>query len=309
MSSSPQTLERIKSLVESDRVVLFMKGDRNFPQCGFSATVVQILNNVVPEYKTVNVLSDPDIRQGVKDFASWPTIPQLYVDGEFVGGCDIIRDMFASGDLQRKLGVEAAAIEPPTITITGAAKAELTKALAEATEGDALHLAVAPNFEHSLGIGPKEPGEIEVEASGLTVLVDAASAARADGLTLDFQSGAEGSGFKIDNPNRPPEVVAISAADLKAKLASGEIEHLFDVRTPEERERASIEGATLLDDAAMKTIEGLDRETPIAFHCHHGMRSQQAAEHFRAKGFRKVYNLTGGIDAWSQTVDSSVPRY
>src|SRR5690606_17960014 len=82
MPSSPETLRQIEDLVKSDRVVLFMKGSRSFPQCGFSATVVQILNSIVPQYKTVNVLADPAVRQGIKDYSSWPTIPQLYIEGE-----------------------------------------------------------------------------------------------------------------------------------------------------------------------------------------------------------------------------------
>ena len=103
MSLDPQTRERITGIVESDRVVLFMKGERRSPQCGFSAQVIQILEQIGPEYKTVDVLSDPEIRQGIKEFSAWPTIPQLYVAGEFVGGCDIIQDLFQSGELQKKL--------------------------------------------------------------------------------------------------------------------------------------------------------------------------------------------------------------
>jgi monothiol glutaredoxin len=95
--------QRIEKIIGSDRVVLFMKGDRNVPQCGFSATVVQILDRLVPEYTTVDVLSDPRIREGIKEFSSWPTIPQLYVGGEFLGGCDIVREMFSSGELEQML--------------------------------------------------------------------------------------------------------------------------------------------------------------------------------------------------------------
>jgi len=103
MSLDPQTRERIAGIVGSDRVVLFMKGERRFPQCGFSAQVIQILEQIGPEYTTVDVLSDPEIRQGIKEFSAWPTIPQLYVAGEFVGGCDIIQDLFQSGELQKKI--------------------------------------------------------------------------------------------------------------------------------------------------------------------------------------------------------------
>ncbi|MEE2678510.1 MAG: Grx4 family monothiol glutaredoxin [Myxococcota bacterium] len=103
MSLDDPTRQRIQSLVESDSVVLFMKGERRFPQCGFSAQVVQILDSLVPEYTTHDVLSDPEIRQGIKEFSNWPTIPQLYVRGEFLGGCDIVTEMYRSGELQTAL--------------------------------------------------------------------------------------------------------------------------------------------------------------------------------------------------------------
>jgi monothiol glutaredoxin len=92
--------DRIKSDIDANDIVLFMKGTPGMPQCGFSATVVQILDHIGVKYKGVNVLADPEIRQGIKDFSNWPTIPQLYVKGEFVGGCDIVREMFESGELR-----------------------------------------------------------------------------------------------------------------------------------------------------------------------------------------------------------------
>jgi len=92
--------EFIDREVKSNPVVLFMKGTPDFPQCGFSGQVVQILNYLGVDYKGVNVLADPELRQGIKDYSNWPTIPQLYVKGEFVGGCDIVREMFQAGELQ-----------------------------------------------------------------------------------------------------------------------------------------------------------------------------------------------------------------
>ncbi|PCH80741.1 MAG: monothiol glutaredoxin, Grx4 family [Hyphomicrobiales bacterium] len=90
----------IEEQVKSNDVVLFMKGSTNFPQCGFSGQVVQIMDYLGAEYKDINVLENEELRQGIKDFSNWPTIPQLYVKGEFVGGCDIIREMFQSQELQ-----------------------------------------------------------------------------------------------------------------------------------------------------------------------------------------------------------------
>ena len=96
--------QRIVSIVKSDRVVLFMKGTAQFPQCGFSGRAIQVLKaSGVKTLKTVNVLEDNEIRQGIKDYANWPTIPQLYIDGEFIGGSDIMMEMYQSGELQQLL--------------------------------------------------------------------------------------------------------------------------------------------------------------------------------------------------------------
>jgi monothiol glutaredoxin len=100
---SNPVFERIESDVKSNDVVLYMKGTPVFPQCGFSARVVQILSHVGVPFKGVNVLEDMEIREGIKQYANWPTIPQLYVKGEFVGGCDIVMEMFQSGELQTML--------------------------------------------------------------------------------------------------------------------------------------------------------------------------------------------------------------
>jgi monothiol glutaredoxin len=104
------TKQRIKEQVEGNRVMLYMKGTPQFPQCGFSALAVQVLNACgVKDFASVNVLADAEIRQGIKEYANWPTIPQLYINGEFVGGSDIVKEMYESGELQKMLeGVKQA---------------------------------------------------------------------------------------------------------------------------------------------------------------------------------------------------------
>ena len=102
MSDSPAAA-RIKQDITDNRVMLFMKGNALFPQCGFSARVVQILTHLGVPFQTANVLEDPALRDGVKEFSSWPTVPQLYVKGEFVGGCDIVTEMYLSGELETLL--------------------------------------------------------------------------------------------------------------------------------------------------------------------------------------------------------------
>ena len=110
MSDHP-ALDQIRKDIADNDVVVFMKGNPSMPQCGFSATVVQVLNHLGVAYKGVNVLESAELRQGIKEFSSWPTIPQLYVKGEFIGGCDIVREMFQSGELEtlfKDKGVKAA---------------------------------------------------------------------------------------------------------------------------------------------------------------------------------------------------------
>ena len=110
MSENP-AFDTIQGEIDQNDVVLFMKGTPVFPQCGFSAAVVQVLTHMGVKFKGVDVLADEAVRQGIKEFSNWPTIPQLYVKGEFVGGCDIVREMFEAGELQKLLedkGVEFA---------------------------------------------------------------------------------------------------------------------------------------------------------------------------------------------------------
>ncbi|MDP8999698.1 MAG: Grx4 family monothiol glutaredoxin [Myxococcota bacterium] len=297
-------------LVHSNQVVLFMKGNRRFPQCGFSATVVGILDKITSGYETVNILADPSVRDGMKEFSSWPTFPQLYVKGEFVGGCDIVKAMYESGELQKLFGVDPNReknAKAPAVTISTAA----ARAFAEAAPGggtDVLRLEIDSQFNCDLHFGPKAPGDIEVTSSGVVVHVAAASADRANGIAIDFVSGPKGMGFKIDNPNEPPRVKPIGPKELRALLEQGKIE-LFDVRPDPERALASIDRARKLDAEGQRYLVALHKDAAIALHCHHGSRSRAAAEQLLQDGFTNVYNLEGGIDAWSNEVDTSVPRY
>jgi monothiol glutaredoxin len=308
MALNPQTRERIDSLIKSNDVILFMKGDRTQPQCGFSARVVQMLNSILPEYETVDVLSDPGIREGIKEYSNWPTIPQLYVKGEFIGGCDIVTELFSSGELHGKFGVEPPERVQPTITVTPAAAAKLNEYL-QRSPGKGLHLTIDSHFEANLGLGPIGGNEVAAESNDVTVYMDLMTAQRADGITIDMVEGLNGPSFKLDNPNAPAPVKQILPQELKKLRDAGTKMELFDVRTPEERATARIEGTRLLDQEAAAYIEKLPKDTMLVFHCHHGGRSQQAAEHFRERGFTNVHNLAGGIDAWSAEVDPSVPRY
>jgi monothiol glutaredoxin len=298
--------QRIDGYVTSDRVVLFMKGTRRAPQCGFSAQVVQILDQHVPDYQTHDVLASAELRDGIKEYSQWPTIPQLYIDGKFVGGCDIVKDLESSGELEQLLGKAAPPLAAPKVTASAEALAAFKAAM---TEGDAdlLHLQVSPSFEHDLFFGPLEPGDVEVDLGGLKLYVNRSSVARAQGVHIGYLEGPN-AGFKIDNPNQPAQVVQLSVQDAKAMLDRGEL-LLIDVRPESEGDIARIPGGKTLNEETVDLIKSLDKSTPIAFYCHHGMRSLGVAQSVVQEGFRKIYNLKGGIDAWSQAVDPTIPRY
>lgn len=309
MSLDPALRSRIESLLQSNRVVLFMKGEPRAPQCGFSAKAVGALSSLDIGYAHVDVLADPEIREGIKQYGDWPTIPQLYVGGELVGGSDIIEQMVNSGELHSLLGLPAPDRTPPSLTITPAAVGMLRDALANAGDGYALQVDVDARFNAKLQLAPVDANAIATGQDGVRVQFDMASARRANGMTIDWVDDERGRGLVIDNPNAPPQVKAMAVVEANARAAAGSLT-LVDVRPPEERALAAVNVPfSVFDGDALSHLEALPKDTPLAFLCHHGGRSAQAAEHFRGLGFREVYNIEGGIEAWALEADEHVPRY
>ncbi|PKH72601.1 monothiol glutaredoxin, Grx4 family [Stenotrophomonas sp. Betaine-02u-21] len=308
MSLDPALRSRIETLLANDRVVLFMKGQPSMPQCGFSAKAVGALQDLGVEFGHVNVLADQEIREGIKQYGDWPTIPQLYIDGELVGGSDIILQMASSGELSSVLGLAAPDRTPPSITVTPAAVEMLKGALAD-SPGAALQLGIDARFQPNFQLAPFDEGAIAAESNGLRVQFDLASARRADGITIDWVDDIRGKGLAIDNPNAPKAITELSVRDADDLVRAGTV-LLVDVRPSEERSIAAV-GVPfkVFDGNGRAELEALPRDTALAFLCHHGGRSAQAAEQFRALGFTKVHNVTGGIDAWSDEVDNGVPKY
>ena len=302
------TATQVQGLIDSDRVVVFMKGVRQSPQCGFSAQVVQILDRLLPDYSTVDVLADPEIREGVKVFSDWPTIPQLYIAGEFQGGCDIIKEMYDSGELHQALGVEKPQVEALHFDVSPPAR-EILAGAQQRQGGVDLHLSVDALFRCDLGFGPASGSEIRVDAGdGLVLLVDPDSAARAEGLSIDVVETPQGPSLRIDNPNAP-KVPQMSVQELDGLRSESTPTRLVDVRTPVEHATARIEGAELYDGVLDAELSALPKDTLLVFTCHTGQRSRAVAERYAARGHTNVHNLEGGIDAWSREIDSSVPRY
>ena len=307
MPLDPDLRQRITGLLDANRVVLFMKGEPRAPQCGFSARAVGALAGLGVDYAHVDVLADPDIRDGIKAYGDWPTIPQLYIDGQLVGGADIIEQMAQTGELNTALGLPPPDRTPPAITITPAAFEMLHQALQDAGSGYTLKIDIDPHFNARLQLAPVDDAAIATEIDGMRVQFDLASARRADGLSIDWVDDERGRGLVIDNPNAPPKVRELSPLEAAGKLAAGAVT-LVDVRPPQERAFAQLKAPFQTLDAGASALETLPKDTPLAFLCHHGGRSAQAAEHFRQAGFREVYNISGGIDAWAQ-VDPAIPRY
>ncbi len=308
MSLDPALRSRIESILTANRVVLFMKGQPTMPQCGFSAKAVGALQDLGVEFAHVNVLADPEIREGIKAYGDWPTIPQLYIDSELVGGSDIILQMAGSGELSSVLGLAAPDRTPPSITVTPAAVEMLRGALADAP-GASLQLSIDASFQPNFQLAPHDDNAIAAESNGLRVQFDLASARRADGIIIDWVDDIRGKGLAIDNPNAPKAVQELAVRDADDQRRAGTLT-VVDVRPADERAIASIGGEFKTFDGNNRAeLEALPKDTPLAFLCHHGGRSAQAAEQFRALGFSKVYNITGGIDAWSDAVDNSVPKY
>jgi monothiol glutaredoxin len=307
MSLAPATRARIESLLASHRVVLFMKGNRNAPQCGFSAAATDRLNAVLDDYATVDVLADEEIRAGIKEFGQWPTIPQLYVDGELVGGADIVQSMFDSGELHRVLGVAEPDRTPPAITVSDAAVAAIRNALADAGEMK-LFLVVDGRFQPQFQLREAGANDIVAVSNGLEVHFDVASAQRARGAQIDWTRTPHGEGLAIHLPAAPQVLKSLDVHALQQRLAAGDI-LLIDVRPEHERNIAAFGGADVLTPETHARLTSLPKDTALAFICHHGISSRNAAEHFREHGFTNLWNVEGGIDAWSREIDSSVPRY
>lgn len=307
MSLTPEIRGRIEDILKHDRIVLFMKGTRNAPRCGFSAGTVGILNGLVDDYASVDVLADPDIREGIKAYGNWPTIPQLYVGGELIGGADIVAGMANSGELHELLGLPKPDRTPPSITVSDAAADAMRAGLADA-EGMALHLSIDARFQAQFFLRETDGSEIRAESNGIAILMDVATAQRARGIAIDWVDTVQGSGLSITNPNAPPAVQSLDVQGLQARIAAGDIT-VVDVRPAPDRQYAPFAGAQILDEDTIARLSALPKDRPLAFLCHHGNSSRGAAEHFRGLGFRQVFNVEGGIDAWSQQIDASIPRY
>lgn len=300
--------QKIDAIINDHAVVLFMKGNRERPQCGFSKQVVQILNQLAPDFVAVDVLADPELREAIKIYSNWPTIPQLYIAKEFIGGCDIVLDLFQKGQLQKLLHLEKAAMSPK-IKISSNALTAFKNASADVSFDEKIRISIGLDFEHSLSFDQKQPEDFVINFGDIEIIVDPYSAVRANNLQIDYVTENHDAGFLFENPNEIPAVKDLSVEELHAWHKEGKNVLLIDVRPQFERDMASISFAKPLTAMNSDELSLIKKDHVIVFHCHHGSRSKRAAESFRLKGFSNLFNLSGGIDAWSKRIDSQVPIY
>ncbi|MFW5815870.1 MAG: Grx4 family monothiol glutaredoxin [Wenzhouxiangella sp.] len=293
----PALKERIDQQIASHDVVLYMKGTPKMPQCGFSAKTAGMLDSLLGgNFAAFNVLEDEAIREGIKVYGNWPTIPQLYVKGELLGGCDIITEMFNAGELHEMLGLEKPDRTPPEIEISDKAAAKIREFLA-GYPGQFLHFSIASDWDANFNIGPREGHEIATEAAGITLLMDLASAQRARGARIDWVETVQGEGLKLDLPGAPPPVRQMSPAELQQKMNAGERVLVVDTRSEADRKSHPLDFARPLDAGLMAELKEADPNLPLVFLCNVGVSSQAVAEHYRKQGFAEVYNLEGGVQA------------
>jgi monothiol glutaredoxin len=296
MPLDPATKERIEQMVTGNKVMLFMKGTPQMPQCGFSSQTAGALDTLLSgNYASFNVLEDQTIREGIKDYGDWPTIPQLYVNGELIGGCDIVMEMFNAGELHEMFGLEAPDRTPPEIEISDKAAEKIGEFLA-AYPGQFLHFKIGSDWNAQFHLGPKAGTEIASIVGELTLLMDLASAQRARGAKIDWVESVQGEGLKLDLPGAPPPVEQMQAEELQRRLNASEHMVVVDTRSEGDRQRAPLDFAKPLDSGLMAELTEADRKTPLVFICNQGVSSQGVAEHYRKQGFTEVYNLEGGVE-------------
>lgn len=295
-----QATQRIEQMLNENPVFLFMKGTPQTPMCGFSSNTVKILKDLIGEgFASFNVLEDPEIREGIKAYGQWPTIPQLYVNKELIGGNDIISEMFNTGELHELLNLTQPDRTAPTISISDEALNHIKEGLKDMGDHQ-LFLSVDEEFNTRFSLEKPKGYEIIADVGDLKVYMDIGTAKRSNGVEISWVDELQGSGLRIKNPNEPPAVQDLSVAELQDWFATDvENPKIYDVRSAEKFTEGSVTGAQRLDKQSISEIEALDKDTPLVFVCQVGQSSMSAAEFFRKKGYTKVFNLTGGYNAWN----------
>jgi len=294
-----QTTQRIEQMLQENPIFLFMKGTPQTPMCGFSSNTVKILKDLIGDnFASFNVLEDAEIREGIKTYGQWPTIPQLYVNKELIGGNDIISEMFNTGELHTLLNLTQPDRTPPTISITEDALNHIKEGLKDMGDHQ-LFLSIDDEFNTRFSLEMPKGYEVVADVGDLKVYMDIGTAKRAKGIEISWVDEMQGSGLRINNPNEPPAVSDLTVEELQDWF---DLDHenpkVYDVRSEDKFNEGSVDHAVRLDKKSINDIESMNKDTPLVFVCQVGQSSMSAAEYFRKKGYTKVFNLTGGYNAW-----------
>jgi monothiol glutaredoxin len=293
-----ETKEIIEKLINSNDCVLFMKGTPSHPQCGFSSNTVSIMKEVLgDDFITFNVLENNEVREGIKEYGNWPTIPQIYVKSELIGGNDIVTEMYNTGELHTMLNLPQPDRTPAQITISDKAKENILSGI-ENIGSNVLMLSIDGQFNTRFSIDQPKGYEIVSDVDGIKVYMDVGTAKRANGIEIDWVEDLQGAGLVINNPNEPKPVNQLTSEALKKGIEPGKFNHIFDVRSVEHFNSQHIPGSKRLDKENMQVIESIDKNTALVFVCAVGNTSQGACEFYRKKGFKNINNLVGGVSAW-----------
>ncbi len=227
--------------------------------------------------------------------------PLLCLRGAIVGGLEAVRALEGRGELSQLLRVQPPA-KPPQLAISRTAMEQLRSALVQASQ--AIRLTISAELHHELGVDEFRPGDIELRVGELSIVLDGPSAGRAEGVAIDWVESPEGGGFRVDNPNEPHGLRAVTPQWLVQSLEAEMGLYIIDARTEEEFEAGHLASAHPLDTATLDAIAALPRVTPLLFYCRSGTRSRRAAERHRELGFERVYWLEGGLEQWHRFVES-----
>ncbi len=293
-----ETKEIIENLVNNNDCILFMKGTPSHPQCGFSSNTITILKDVLgDDFTTFNVLENNDVREGIKEYGNWPTIPQVYVKSELIGGNDIVTEMFNTGELHTMLNLPQPDRTPAEINISEKAKENILSGI-ENIGSNVLMLSIDNQFNTRFSIDQPKGYEVISEIDEIKIYMDVGTAKKANGIEIDWVEDLQGAGLVIKNPNEPKSVNQLTIESLKQGIESQVIEYIYDVRSEEQYNSQHIPGSKRLDKDNMQVIESLDKNTPLVFVCAVGNTSQGACEFYRKKGYTNINNLVGGVSAW-----------
>jgi monothiol glutaredoxin len=290
--SDPSPDVRVTQALSSARVVLFLKGTRARPSCRFSGQAVELLDSLLPDYATFDVKSDPELKAAVTTHAKWDAFPQLYVEGELVGGVDSLKELFVNGGLARRLGVAQPDLPKPQLHLSHPAHQQLLGSLGQTP------VRIDRDAEGTLRLAAsrQNSSDLVVKLGELTFVFDVIVARYVDGLRIDWLD--EPGGYLLRTvAEAVRQLPALALADL---LASGKLQQVVDVRTQAEFSHRHLPGATFLTRQTLADLLQLDRRTPLVFVCAEGSRSQHTAEHFVADGFTEIYCLQGGLHSWEE---------